>query len=109
MARGRVVSLIVYPRVQLNKDKEAMSDVQISLILKPNSFKALRTRARLHLRDEDFGSAIRDLAEAILHTAEQRVRNELQAELRDAEFALEKFRSRKQTHYEVLGAALLLD
>lgn len=81
-----------------------MSDIQASLILKPNYFKALRTRARLHLRDGDLESAIRDLEEAISHASEQKAKDELQAELRDAEASLEKARSRKQDHYEVLGA-----
>lgn len=80
-----------------------MDDVQASLTLNPTSFKALRTRARLHMHAEDFLSAVGDLQEAMLCATEQYIKDALLLELGEAERALEELRNTKQDYYEVLG------
>ncbi|CAG8733860.1 6599_t:CDS:2, partial [Acaulospora colombiana] len=83
------------------KYEEALSDLELSLQLYPDSWKAVRTRARIRLAQDDFEQAIADFREA-LELAEGGVGNEgaqseLQDELRKAEVLLK--RSKEKDYY----------
>lgn len=58
------------------------------------------------MRAENYLSAVDDLKEALLCSTEQNSRDALELELSEAERTLERFRNRKQTHYEVLGKSV---
>jgi DnaJ homolog subfamily C member 7 len=90
--------------LKLNRHADALRDIDASLILHPSSFKALRTRARLHLHDEKYDSAIADfksaLEQAEFEGADGDVKA-LKAEIRKAEVALK--RSKTKDYYKILG------
>lgn len=100
----RVVLLL--PLSQMNRHADAMSDIDASLALSPSSFKALRTRARLHLHAEKYDSAIADfnaaLEQAQFEDAAADVKA-LRAELQKAEVALK--RSKTKDYYKILNVA----
>ena len=91
---------------QLDKHDEALTDIEESITLYPGNFKALRTRARIHLHLEDFESSVSDfkaaLEQAKFEESVAEVRS-LQAELKKAEAALK--RSKTKDYYKILGVA----
>ena len=51
--------------LQVDRHDEALQDITTSLDLNPTSFKALRTRARIHMHFEKFDAAIADFNSAL--------------------------------------------
>ncbi|PPQ76436.1 hypothetical protein CVT24_013314 [Panaeolus cyanescens] len=94
--------------LKLDKHEEALADTDASLLLSPNSFKALRTRARINLHLEKFDAAIADFKSAIQQAQgdgsalDNDVRN-LKSELKKAEAALK--RSKTKDYYKILGVS----
>ncbi|XP_006461589.1 hypothetical protein AGABI2DRAFT_185760 [Agaricus bisporus var. bisporus H97] len=92
--------------LKLSKHEEALQDTTSSLTLSPNSFKALRTRARIHLHLENYDSSIADFKSAIQQAetegsaTDNDVRG-LRSELKKAEAALK--RSKTKDYYKILG------
>ncbi|KAG6809570.1 hypothetical protein H0H92_015753 [Tricholoma furcatifolium] len=90
--------------LKLERHKDALADTDASLLLSSSSFKALRTRARLHLHLERFDAS--DFKSAIENAggegADAHVRA-LRAELKKAEAALK--RSKTKDYYKILGVA----
>lgn len=93
--------------MQMEKHEEALADTDASLELLPSSFKALRTRARLHLHFEKYDAAIGDFRSAIeqaeFESSAADVKT-LRAELKKAEAALK--RSKTKDYYKILGEYL---
>lgn len=93
-------------RRQLNKHDEALQDIEESITLYPGNFKALRTRARIHLHLENYESSVADfkaaLEQAKFEESAAEVRS-LQTELKKAEAALK--RSKTKDYYKILGVA----
>ena len=85
-----------------------MIDTEASLTLLPTSFKALRTRARIHLHLENFDPAVADFKSSIeqaeFEGADADVRS-LRVELKKAEAALK--RSKTKDYYNILGMCLI--
>ncbi|KAH9479103.1 DnaJ-like protein subfamily C member 7 [Psilocybe cubensis] len=94
--------------LKLERHEEALHDTDASLLLSPNSYKALRTRARINLHLEKFDAAIADFNSAIQQaqtegsTTDAEVRG-LKAELKKAEAALK--RSKTKDYYKILGVS----
>ncbi|KAI9464673.1 hypothetical protein HD554DRAFT_2120880 [Boletus coccyginus] len=90
--------------VKLTRYDEALADTEASLALFPTSFKALRTRARIHLHLEKFDTAVADFKSSIeqaeFEGADADVRS-LRAELKKGEAALK--RSKTKDYYKILG------
>ncbi|KXN90332.1 hypothetical protein AN958_04365 [Leucoagaricus sp. SymC.cos] len=92
--------------LKLSKHEEALKDTTTSLELSPNSFKALRTRARIHLHLENFDSSIADFKSAVQQAQTEGSATEndirgLRTELKKAEAALK--RSKTKDYYKILG------
>ena len=89
---------------QLDRYEDALVDIGTSLDLYPTSFKALRTRARVHLQLGRYEEAVADFRSALEQaglegtTADQRA---LREELRKAEVDLK--RSKTKDYYKILG------
>ncbi|KAF8270650.1 TPR-like protein [Lactarius quietus] len=92
--------------VKLSRYDDALVDTDASLILQPGSFKALRTRARIRLHNEQYEEAIADfrsaLEQAEFDGADADVRA-MRGELKRAEAALR--RSKTKDYYKILGVA----
>lgn len=92
--------------MQLSRYDDALVDTDASLLLQPGSFKALRTRARIRLHNEQYDEAIVDfrsaLEQAEFESADADVRA-LRGELKRAEAALR--RSKTKDYYKILGVA----
>lgn len=92
--------------VKLERHQDALADTEESLQLNPGSFKALRTRARIHLHLEKYDTAIADFKAAIEQAefegndADVRA---LRGELKKAEAALK--RSKSKDYYKILGVS----
>ncbi|KAK1228065.1 hypothetical protein PQX77_008909 [Marasmius sp. AFHP31] len=92
--------------VKLARYDEALLDADASIELVSNSFKALRTRARIHLALDNFDKATFDFKAAINEaqkdgsTSDADVRA-LRNELKKAETALK--RSKTKDYYKILG------
>ncbi|KAE9405377.1 DnaJ-domain-containing protein [Gymnopus androsaceus JB14] len=92
--------------IKLSEYTRALADTSASLTLSPNSFKALRTQARVNLALENYEDAVRDFKNAVEEaqkdgsTTERDVR-ELKGELKKAEAALK--RSKTKDYYKILG------
>jgi DnaJ family protein C protein 7 len=90
--------------VKLERYDKALSDTEASLSLVPTSFKALRTRARIHLHLEKYDDAVTDFKSSIqqaeFESADADVRS-LRGELKKAEAALK--RSKTKDYYKILG------
>ncbi|KAJ7597541.1 hypothetical protein C8J56DRAFT_818164 [Mycena floridula] len=92
--------------VKMNKFDEALVDTDESLLLSPNQYKALRTRARIHLHLESYDKCVVDFKSAIEAamgdgmTSDTEIKN-LKAELKKAEIALK--RSKTKDYYKILG------
>lgn len=101
------VFLLIDP-LQLERQEEALADTDASLLLAPNSFKALRTRARINLHLEKFDSSIADFKSAIQQAQTEGSATDadvraLQSELKKAEAALK--RSKTKDYYKILGVS----
>jgi len=94
--------------LQLERQEEALADTDASLLLAPNSFKALRTRARINLHLEQYDSSIADFKSAIQQAQTEGSATDadvraLQSELKKAEAALK--RSKTKDYYKILGVS----
>ncbi|TFK37408.1 hypothetical protein BDQ12DRAFT_705873 [Crucibulum laeve] len=94
--------------LKLNKHTEALVDTDASLNLFPTSYKALRTRARIHLHLEKYDEAVSDFKSAIQQAGTEGSASDadvrsLKAELKKAETALK--RSKTKDYYKILGVA----
>lgn len=97
---------LVSSSVQLNRHEEALVDTDTSITLNPTSFKAFRTRARIHLHLEKYDKAVADFSQAIEQAQRDGSAGEpdvraLKAELKKAELALK--RSKTKDYYKILG------
>jgi DnaJ family protein C protein 7 len=91
---------------QLNRHEDALRDTDASLELTPTSFKALRTRARIHLHLEHYDQCVADFKAAIQQVGMDGSAGEadlraLKTELKKAEAALK--RSKTKDYYKILG------
>ncbi|KAI5479814.1 DnaJ family protein [Pseudohyphozyma bogoriensis] len=87
---------------KLKEPEKALADCDACLEINPSYFKALRTRARVHLSSEDFEAAMRDFKQAYeLAPAGSADETSLKRELKDAEVKLKK--SKMKDHYKTLG------
>ncbi|KAI0047396.1 protein prenylyltransferase, partial [Auriscalpium vulgare] len=90
--------------VKLSRHEDALVDTEAALKLQPGSYKALRTRARIHLHLEKYDDSIADfksaLEQAEFEGVDADVRS-LRAELKKAEAALK--RSKTKDYYKILG------
>lgn len=94
--------------LKLSRHQEALTDINISLQLSPNSFKALRTRARINLHLEKFDASIADFKSSIQQAQTEGSATEadvraLKSDLKKAEAALK--RSKTKDYYKILGVA----
>lgn len=90
--------------VKLERYEDALADTEASLLLNPTSFKALRTRARIHLHMENYDAAIADFKSAIEQAGFENCDADVRAlknELKKAEVALK--RSKTKDYYKILG------
>ncbi|KAL0575543.1 hypothetical protein V5O48_006417 [Marasmius crinis-equi] len=103
---NRATTLVKAATTQLHRYEDALADADTSIELVPNSFKALRTRARIHLALDNFEKATFDFKSAISEaqadgsTSDADVRA-LRNELKKAEAALK--RSKTKDYYKILG------
>ncbi|KAK0506413.1 hypothetical protein EDD18DRAFT_1455739 [Armillaria luteobubalina] len=92
--------------VKLERYDEALVDIEESLELMSTSFKAYRTRARIHLHLDSYDKAIADFKSAIQqaqsdgNSTDADIRA-LKAELKKAEAALKQ--SKTKDYYKILG------
>ncbi|SJL05392.1 related to tetratricopeptide repeat protein 2, dnajc7 [Armillaria ostoyae] len=92
--------------VKLERYDEALVDIEESLELMSTSFKAYRTRARIHLHLESYDKAVADFKSAIQqaqsdgNSTDADIRA-LKAELKKAETALKQ--SKTKDYYKILG------
>ncbi|KAG7450755.1 TPR-like protein [Guyanagaster necrorhizus] len=92
--------------VKLERYDEALVDIEESLELMSTSFKAYRTRARIHLHLENYDKAVADFKSSIQqaqsdgNSTDADVRA-LKGELRKAETALRQ--SKTKDYYKILG------
>ncbi|THH14585.1 hypothetical protein EUX98_g9592 [Antrodiella citrinella] len=94
--------------VKLSRHEDALVDTDASLALNPHSFKALRTRARIHLHLEKYDNAVADFKSAIEQAERDGSSGDadvraLKGELKKAELALK--RSKTKDYYKILGVA----
>ncbi|KAJ7132172.1 hypothetical protein C8R44DRAFT_829450 [Mycena epipterygia] len=94
--------------LKVNRHEDALRDTDASLELTPSSFKALRTRARIHLHLEKYDQAVADFKSAIQQVGMDGNAGEgdlraLKTELKKAEAALK--RSKTKDYYKILGVA----
>ncbi|KAL5513467.1 hypothetical protein ACEPAH_3866 [Sanghuangporus vaninii] len=90
--------------VKLDRYEDALVDVTTSLELHPTSFKALRTRARINLRLENYDAAVADFKSALDYAEVEGSAADgrsLRTELRQAEADLK--RSKTKDYYKILG------
>ncbi|KIJ30739.1 hypothetical protein M422DRAFT_70960 [Sphaerobolus stellatus SS14] len=90
--------------VKLERYDDALNDTNASLVLVSTSYKALRTRARIHLAKEEYDAAITDFKaslEQVRIEGSQAEERNLKQELKDAEIALK--RSKSKDYYKILG------
>ncbi|KAH9942882.1 DnaJ-domain-containing protein [Amylocystis lapponica] len=92
--------------LKLDQFAEGLKDINISLKLNPEYFKAFRTRARIYVGLELYESAIADFTAALQHgIAEMRAIDveALRAELSRTEETLVQERNIQKDYYEILG------
>ncbi|TFL02283.1 hypothetical protein BDV98DRAFT_58122 [Pterulicium gracile] len=89
--------------LKLDDYDQALTTISASLALSPTSFKALRTRARIHLQLESYEDAVRDFKSAMDHAESDADRKAAQTEVKKAEVALK--RSKTKDYYKILGLA----
>lgn len=81
-------------------------DTNESIDLNPESYKALRTRARIYEKQELFEEAVSDFKSAIekaQHSGATTDERSLRTELRKAEVLLK--RSKSKDYYKILGSS----
>ncbi|KAI0369294.1 DnaJ-domain-containing protein [Pilatotrama ljubarskyi] len=104
LIRAMLLSNRATTLVKLERYEDALADTEASLELNSTSFKALRTRARIHLHMEKYDAAIADFKSAIeqagFEGSDADVRA-LRAELKKAEVALKQ--SKTKDYYKILG------
>lgn len=87
--------------------ESALEDIAMSLTLHPDNWKAVRTRARIRLAQDDFEVAISDFKEALelveAGEGHGNAMSEIREELRKAEVLLK--RSKEKDYYKILGLA----
>ena len=103
--RATLLSNRATTRTKVQQYSEALEDISTSLDLNPESYKALRTRARIRLHLEEYEGSVADFKQSLEmardgREAVQEVRS-LQEELRKAEAALK--RSKTKDYYKILG------
>jgi len=96
----------MYARSQIHEHERALEDTNMSLELVSTSFKALRTRGRIHVALDKFEDAVRDFKSSIEEAQKDGSTTEadvkaLKAELKKAEAALK--RSKSKDYYKILG------
>ena len=80
----------------------ALADCDACIFVSPKYWKAIRTRARVHLSTEDFEAALRDFKLAYeLAPAGSADESALGREVKEAERSLKK--SKMKDHYKTLG------
>lgn len=94
--------------LKLERHEEALVDTDASLSISPNSFKALRTRARINLHLEKYDASVADFKSAIQQATTEGSATEadiraLKVDLKKAEAALK--RSKTKDYYKILGLA----
>ncbi|EDQ98078.1 uncharacterized protein LACBIDRAFT_186713 [Laccaria bicolor S238N-H82] len=94
--------------LKLERHEEALVDTDASLSISPNSFKALRTRARINLHLEKYDASVADFKSAIQQATTEGSATEadiraLKVDLKKAEAALQ--RSKTKDYYKILGLA----
>ncbi|KAF8196788.1 hypothetical protein K438DRAFT_1585463 [Mycena galopus ATCC 62051] len=94
--------------LKFDRHEDALRDTDASLELTPTSFKALRTRARIHLHLEQYEKCVADFKAAIQQVSTDGAAGEadaraLKTELKKAEAALK--RSKTKDYYKILGVA----
>ncbi|KAJ7272532.1 hypothetical protein B0H12DRAFT_583920 [Mycena haematopus] len=92
--------------LKLDRHEDALRDTDASLELIPTSFKALRTRARIHLHLEEYEKCVADFKAAIQQVSTDGAAGDadaraLKTELKKAEAALK--RSKTKDYYKILG------
>ncbi|KAJ7065365.1 hypothetical protein C8F01DRAFT_1125375 [Mycena amicta] len=92
--------------LKLERHEDALADTDASLQLVSTSFKALRTRARIHLHLEQYDRCVQDFKAAIQQASMDGSAGEadvkaLRLELKKAEAALK--RSKTKDYYKILG------
>ena len=89
----------------MDRHDDALADIEASLAVAPNAYKALRTRARLNAHFEKHDAAVADF-KAALEQAEFEGNDAdvraLRVEVKKAEAALK--RSKTKDYYKILGA-----
>ncbi|KAF8490106.1 hypothetical protein JB92DRAFT_3147931 [Gautieria morchelliformis] len=101
--RAKLLSNRAMALLKLGRREAALADTNASLGLVGTSYKALRTRARISMAQEEYAGAVTDLNAALEHArtegsaAEERG---LKEELRAAEVALK--RSKTKDYYKIL-------
>lgn len=92
---------LVYSKIATSeKYDDALADLEISLRLYPDSWKAVRTRARIHLARDEYETAIQDFREAMElaeGASEMAGVSDIREELRKAEVLLK--RSKEKDYY----------
>ncbi|KAI0354284.1 DnaJ-domain-containing protein [Trametes cingulata] len=104
LIRAMLLSNRATTLVKLDKYEDALADTEASLELNSTSFKALRTRARIHLHLEKYDAAIADFKSAIEQAGSEGSDADvraLRAELKKAEVALKQ--SKTKDYYKILG------
>ncbi|EIW75107.1 TPR-like protein [Coniophora puteana RWD-64-598 SS2] len=86
---------------KLSRHEDAVLASSLALDLAPTFFKALRTRARAELALERFDEAVRDFGAALECAEAGAETRALKAELKKAEAALK--RSKSKDYYKILG------
>ncbi|KAH9942881.1 DnaJ-domain-containing protein [Amylocystis lapponica] len=92
--------------LKLKQLSEGLKDIDSALNLKPQYFKALRTRARIYVGLELYESAVDDFTAALQHgTAEMSASDvdALKAELSRTEQAAVLERNKEKDYYKILG------
>ena len=88
---------------KLGRHEDAVLASTSALDLAPESFKALRTRARAQLVLERYEDAVRDFNSALEYADTDTEKRALRTELKKAEAALK--RSKTKDYYKILGLA----
>ncbi|KAA1466817.1 TPR-like protein [Dentipellis sp. KUC8613] len=83
--RAAILSNKATAYLKLFRLPEALSCANISLSLNPKSFKALRTRAKIHKQNRNYDDAVKDLNRALREAATPEERRAIQQELQEAE------------------------
>ncbi|TFY66776.1 hypothetical protein EVG20_g4312 [Dentipellis fragilis] len=100
--RATILSNGATAYLKLYRLSEALLYVNISLLLNPKSFKALRTRAKIHRHNKNYDDAVRDLNQALREATTPEERHAVQQELQDVE-SLKRRGGDVKGYYRILG------